>query len=182
MKKIIFILLIGLLVNTAFADKWVAKPNYKNVVIVAYNFAYPGNHLLTLQDGRIYACSQEYWELDNLLCQIRLNKKGTIFELRDDNGNWKKKVGWITSKTKKTAKKTTSKKKTTKEKTITDTTTWTKISDGLPKEDLAVLVKYKDGTLTVAYVNGKKEWKLTTNKKQWQGGDTITTIIEWRKI
>jgi len=173
MKKIIIILLLCLLVSPVLADKWVTYEKYENVTVVAYSFSYPGNHILTLKDGRILACPDDYWTISEMMSQLRLNRVGTLKMLIDDGGFWKEKFGWVQNKTSaKTIKKTSTSK----------TASWRKANRELPTKDTIVLVKYKDGLYTTAYLDDKKEWKLATDKDKLFGGNPITTIIEWRII
>lgn len=78
-------------------------------------------------------------------------------------------------------------KKTTKSvssPTIRSTSlSWSSVIAGLPPIDKTVLVKYKNGvTITTAYLNSKKQWKLETDRTRVAGGREITTIVKWRDI
>lgn len=60
---------------------------------------------------------------------------------------------------------------------------WKSIFAGLPSIDKTVLVKYKNGvTITTAYINKKKEWKLETDRDRVSGGREVKTINEWQEI
>ena len=60
---------------------------------------------------------------------------------------------------------------------------WTSVMAGLPPVNKTVMVKYKNGvTITTAYINSKKQWKLETDRERVSGGREITTIAKWRDI
>ena len=65
----------------------------------------------------------------------------------------------------------------------TTSLSWSSVITGLPPIDKTVLVKYKNGkTITTAYVNSRKQWKLETDRERVAGGRKITTIAQWREI
>lgn len=68
-------------------------------------------------------------------------------------------------------------------KTTPTSISWQSIVIGLPPRDKTVLVRYKNGTtITTAYVNNKKQWKLETDRDRISGGREIATIKEWKEI
>ena len=65
----------------------------------------------------------------------------------------------------------------------TQTQSWTSALTTLPQEGVTVLVKYENGkTITTAYINNKKEWKLETEREKFSGGRKITVIAEWKGL
>lgn len=108
---------------------------------------------------------------------------GTFYKNRDS-----KKYKWEKDKTV-TTKKTTSVKATMAKKYLPSkivnraSQTWSSIITSLPPVGKTVLVRYKNGvTITTAYINVKKQWKLETDRERISGGREITTIKEWRII
>ena len=60
---------------------------------------------------------------------------------------------------------------------------WRSIEVELLPIEKNVLVKYKDDvTITTAYINRQKEWKLETDREKIGGGKEIVTIKEWKEI
>jgi hypothetical protein len=102
---------------------------------------------------------------------------GTFYwkEGKDDNTDYK----WVGSMPKKSVIK-----KITNTSIIKMTSlSWSSIVIGLPPVNKTVLVKYKNGTtITTAYINTKKQWKLETDRTRVAGGREITTISKWRNI
>ena len=90
------------------------------------------------------------------------------------------KYKWVEATIKSAAKK----KKADITPTIkTKSLTWSSVIAGLPPFNKTVLVKYKNGvTITTAYINVKKQWKLETDRDRVSGGREITTIAQWRNI
>ena len=63
------------------------------------------------------------------------------------------------------------------------TSKWQSVVIGYPPINRTVFVRYKDGiTITTAYLNNKKEWKLETDRDRVLGGKTINDIKEWMLI
>lgn len=86
---------------------------------------------------------------------------GTLYEKKSRNGNIYK---WV-------------RERSAKSKSVLK---WQSIDNCFPHTDKTVLVKYaNDVTITTAYVNPEKEWKLETNRDNASGGITVTTIKEW---
>lgn len=108
---------------------------------------------------------------------------GTFYKSRDS-----KKYKWEKDKTV-SAKKTTSVKTITAKKYLPSkivnrvSQSWSSTITSSPPVGKTVLVRYKNGTtITTAYVNVKKQWKLETDRERIAGGREITTIKEWRII
>lgn len=102
---------------------------------------------------------------------------GTWYTRRIDGDN---KYKWEEAKTTSTKKEP---EKAAYVRTIPNSTGWESIVRGLPPRDKTVLVRYKNGTtITTAYVNNKKQWKLETDRDRITGGREIATIKEWRDI
>ena len=61
---------------------------------------------------------------------------------------------------------------------------WIHCSDENPERFQMVLIKFKDGTMSLGYRNHINEWKLSINKNQEDGGKTISRldIISWRQV
>jgi hypothetical protein len=102
---------------------------------------------------------------------------------------YKKQVGsdthykWEISKSKSSAKKKTTTTKRVSSSTIKASISWSSVIAGKPPVNKTVLVKYKNGTtITTAYLNSKKQWKLETDRDRVAGGREITTIAQWRVI
>jgi hypothetical protein len=104
---------------------------------------------------------------------------GTFYTRKVDGDD---KYKWVYAIDKSKAKNTS--KKTLPAQTIkTATLTWSSVIAGLPPIDKTVLVKYKNGkTITTAYLNSKKQWKLETDRERVASGREITTIAKWRDI
>lgn len=96
---------------------------------------------------------------------------GTFYK-KGDKYKWEK----LTSGKPKTLSSVPSKK------VVTTTEGWTSMVMPPPIEH-TVLVRYKNGrTITTAYLNSKKQWKLETDRERISGGREIVTIKEWKEI
>jgi hypothetical protein len=105
---------------------------------------------------------------------------GTFYSTKGADGDADYK--WIGSMPKKSVTKKTP-KKISSTPTIKSISSWSSIIAGLPPVNKTVLVKYKNGTtITTAYINTKKQWKLETDRNRVAGGREITTIEKWRDI
>lgn len=106
---------------------------------------------------------------------------GTFYTKKVDGED---KYKWVETRSKSAGKKKDTTKKISSVQTIkTISLTWSSVVVGLPPIDKTVLVKYKNGkTITTAYVNSKKQWKLETDRNRVAGGREITTISKWRDI
>lgn len=51
-----------------------------------------------------------------------------------------------------------------------------------PSPDVPVFVKLDDGTITVAHLNERGEWKLETNRRKTLGGPSINDVDLWKKF
>lgn len=104
---------------------------------------------------------------------------GTFYKM---NVNGDTKYKWVKTKTA-SVKKTSSKKTSTINVVNRASQTWSSVVSGLPPIDKTVLVKYKNGkTITTAYINTKKQWKLETDRDRISNGREIKTIAKWRDI
>ena len=52
----------------------------------------------------------------------------------------------------------------------------------LPSAHEPVIVKFKSGVVTIAYVDQKENWKLTSNRDKTSGGSSIYNVAEWQKL
>ena len=104
-----------------------------------------------------------------------------LYKLVDDHGKNLSKYKWVKDKSKPKPKPKKEIKKSQPKK-INRKTSWTLTLSKTPNISCVVLVKYKDGTITTAYLNMKKEWKLTTDKHRLFGGDILENIKEWMYI
>jgi len=83
----------------------------------------------------------------------------------------------------KSQSKSSSPKKTVPTTITVKAPTWTDARVSTPPIDKTVLVKYKNGkTITTAYINSEKQWKLETDRERVAGGREIETIAMWRDI
>jgi hypothetical protein len=65
-----------------------------------------------------------------------------------------------------------------------DKTIWIDNSEQNPKRYTPVLIKFKNDALSIGYINNINEWKLSINRRQEGGGETIakTEIIFWKSV
>ena len=65
-----------------------------------------------------------------------------------------------------------------------DKPVWIDNSEQNPKRYIPVLVKFKNDTVSVGYINNINEWKLSINRRLDGGGRTIakTEIIFWKSV
>jgi hypothetical protein len=61
---------------------------------------------------------------------------------------------------------------------------WNLTSSGNPERYTPVLIKFKNDTLSLGYINSINEWKLSINQREDEGGETITKsqIIFWKSV
>lgn len=61
---------------------------------------------------------------------------------------------------------------------------WNLSSDGKPKRYTPVLIKFKNDTISVGYINNLNDWKLSINQREENGGETISNqdIIFWKSV
>lgn len=59
---------------------------------------------------------------------------------------------------------------------------WKNAKIVLPKAHEPVIVKFKSGIITIAYVNQKEDWKLTSNREKTSGGSSIYNVAEWQEF
>jgi len=104
---------------------------------------------------------------------------------RGDHGSFYRKVvrgeirhKWVSIKKKvKVVKKITPIIKTTAKHS------WISIKINTPLINKTVLVRYENRkTITTAYINNKKEWRLETDREKVLGGRAIKTVKEWKEI
>ena len=69
-------------------------------------------------------------------------------------------------------------------KKITEKTkkSWKNAKIVLPKSHEPVIIKFKSGIITIAYVDQKENWKLTSNKDKTSGGSSIYNVAEWQEL
>lgn len=65
-----------------------------------------------------------------------------------------------------------------------DKPVWIDNSKENPKRYIPVLIKFKNDTISVGYINNINEWKLSINRRQDDGGKTIfkNEIIFWKSL
>lgn len=195
MKKYFIIALILLLAGSAFADKWKVYDVFKNVTPVDVSYG-DKHYIVVFESGRFLRIADDY--LDDSFDNVALGTSVGSFEWSEDKkGNFtrtKDSFRWVTNKAL-TAKKKSSTPKTvsksipprtvsTSKKTVKKAVapSWNKVGRDTPPQNTAVLVKYKNGLITVAYLDIKNEWRLNTDRDSMFGGDVIKTIVEWRLI
>jgi len=61
---------------------------------------------------------------------------------------------------------------------------WIDVANKNPKRYTDVLIKFKNETISVGYINSINEWKLSINKLEKDGGKIIPKweIISWKKV
>lgn len=124
-------------------------------------------------DGHFLMIWSSEWEGDRWPTR---GEVGTFYSRHEGDDH---KYKWIGSMPKSTEKKQT----VNRASSIKTRSSWSSVVAGLPPIDKTVLVKYKNGkTITTAYVNSKKQWKLETDRTRVAGGRQITTIAKWRDI
>ncbi len=109
---------------------------------------------------------------------------GTFYQMRIGKDD---KYRWVETGGKKPVVKKLPVKESVKKpvvvKTIPTSISWQSVVVGIPPVNKTVLVRYKNGkTITTAYLNAKKEWKLETDRERISGGRKIETIKEWKEI
>lgn len=194
MKKFLLVLLLLVCVQTVKADKWEIFYGREGVVPVAINLGHGNNYIITMESGIWKVFGKEF--CSNELSNMRLHTVGSFYHVVDKKGKWvggKNSIKWVENKglteKRKRAKSLIAKSAVIKKKTVVQPEkqiqpkkqVWIKIDKGLPPQNTAVLVKYKSGLLTVAYLDMENEWKLNTSR-----GDifnqSIETITQWRII
>ena len=78
----------------------------------------------------------------------------------------------------KTSQPTVSSKRTTEK----IKKSWKNAKIVLPNAHKPVIVKFKNGIITIAYVDQKENWKLTSNRKKTSGGSSIYDVDEWQEL
>lgn len=105
---------------------------------------------------------------------------GTFY--RSGSGD-NKKHKWVKDKGSQAPAKKATTKRAVAPQVITKSVSWKSVMIGVPPVDKTVLVRYKNGkTITTAYLNVKKEWKLETDRERISSGRKIETIKEWKEI
>jgi len=204
MKKFLIVVLLLLCVNTVLAkNSWVVQTRYENVSPVHISYGYSSNYLIIFENGDWYHTSELY--IKDSVRSIRMNTVGSMYMLVDEDGNWQKKNKWVEHKKLTLKRKESQKTKEdllnafltkkminqpitaptqspVKKRLVTKNINWIKADRKMPPKDTVVLVKYKNGLLTTAYLNNDNEWKLNTDRDNLFEGDVITVIEKWRII
>ena len=59
---------------------------------------------------------------------------------------------------------------------------WKSYPDVRPPRFQTMLVRLEDGVIMTAYINNINEWKSETNRKEKDGGDSITNVASWKEL
>ena len=128
----------------------------------------------------IFVEFEDYWVASSNWVNRRpaRGNNGILYERKDSNG--KRQYKWTSLEEKRVSvkqKELVAPKIVSTPKPVLE---WKSATTDSPPINKTVLVKYKNGiTITTAYLNYKKEWKLETDRSSVLGGKTIDEIKEW---
>jgi len=157
-------------------DKWEIRHEGK-VVNISSVYGNDWGFAFWFEDGYLEGFWHKYWEGSF----PAIGKLGTIYVVKEGEKTIRYK--WVETEEKPESKTKIKKSTEFKITPILTTPSWEQTFRKLPPYNKTVLVRYKNEvTITTAYVNSKKEWKLETERETYKGGKTIDTIKEWREI